>query len=303
MNIEQLQYLCMVAKTGSITLAADNLFVTQQTISKAINKLEQELGVILLIRSHRGVQLTDVGKTFVGQADQIVKAFQDLYDSTHINANSHFKGTVRLMQNGYVGHILGAKFLTKLKKIYPELHVYLEEAMTFKMIDNLLQGSQEIAIVPAVNRNFGTGRLEDYGNTLEYELLFRDTLVACVAKNSPLAKKESISLKELSRYPVAWGECGHMKEIISDEYNIQLDVILDSTNMSMHKELIMDRTAFGFATELIIHGASYDSSGYKVIPIKENVKLETYLTKRKDVNLTKAQQIVVDELRSAIKLL
>ena len=50
-NIEQLQYVCMVAKTNSITVAAENLYVTQQTISKAINKLESELGVVLMLLS------------------------------------------------------------------------------------------------------------------------------------------------------------------------------------------------------------------------------------------------------------
>lgn len=53
MNIEQLQYICMVAQTHSITTAAEQLYVTQQTISKAINKLETELEVRLLNRSHR----------------------------------------------------------------------------------------------------------------------------------------------------------------------------------------------------------------------------------------------------------
>lgn len=81
MNIEQLQYICMVAQTHSITTAAEQLYVTQQTISKAINKLETELEVRLLNRSHKGVTLTSEGEVFVAQAAEIVERFQKLYNT------------------------------------------------------------------------------------------------------------------------------------------------------------------------------------------------------------------------------
>lgn len=80
MTIEQLQYICMVAKMHSITNAAEELFVTQQTISKAMNKLEKELDVKLLNRSHKGVTLTPEGALFVDEAKEIVEKIDALYD-------------------------------------------------------------------------------------------------------------------------------------------------------------------------------------------------------------------------------
>lgn len=301
MNIEQLQYICMVAKTNSITVAAENLFVTQQTISKAINKLENELGVVLMIRSHKGIQLTDTGKIFVEKARQIVSDFQELYDSTYVNSGSNLKGQVRLLQSSYVGHIIGSRFLTSMRRQYPKVNVMVEEMLTREMLSRLRKGEEEIALIQTVNHNCGSGYIEDYAEWLEWEVLFRDILVACVGTNNPLAKKESVSLKELSRYPVAWGECSHMREILQQDYNVDVQVLISSSNTALQKNAVQDGVAFSFATELIVHGDSYDTSGLKVLPIKENLRLETLVLKPKGYELNKLQTIVLDELKRTLR--
>ena len=159
MNIEQLQYICMVAKTNSITVAAENLYVTQQTISKAINKLENELGVVLMIRSHKGVQLTDVGKVFVEKASKIVRDFQDLYDSTYDNSASSLSGNVRLCISNYTGHIAGARFLSSMRHQYPKLHVIVEELLNREILNRLLKGEEELGIhLVGSTRKTGYGR-------------------------------------------------------------------------------------------------------------------------------------------------
>ena len=301
MNIEQLQYICMVARTNSITIAAENLFVTQQTISKAINKLENELGVILMIRSHKGVQLTDVGQVFVEKASHIVRDFQELYDTTCVNASSHLTGQVRLLQNSYVSHVLGSRFLTSMRRQYPKVHVIIEERLTAEMLEEVKNSQDGIALVQTVNRNTGVGRIEDLEEWLDWEEIFRDTLVACVAANGPLAKKESVSLKELAKYPIAWAACTHMEEILQQDYQIGVKVLINSTNTTMHRNVIMDGAAVRFATVLIVHGDDYDVSGMKILPIKENMRVSTSLIKPKGYELNKLQKVTVDELKRTLQ--
>ena len=79
MYIEQLEYVCMVSKTNSITAAAKKLFVSQQAVSKAINRLEAEFNKKLLNRSYHGMTLTDEGKVFVQHASKIIADYHDLY--------------------------------------------------------------------------------------------------------------------------------------------------------------------------------------------------------------------------------
>lgn len=301
MNIEQLQYICMVARTNSITIAAENLYVTQQTISKAINKLENELGVILMIRSHKGVQLTDVGKVFVEKASHIVREFQELYDTTCVNAGSNLSGQVTLYQTNYTSHILSSRFLTSMRRQYPKLHVIVEEKLTAELIRDVQNSKIDIALVQAVNKNCGVGRIEDYEEFLDWEEIFRDTLVACVAANGPLAKKESVSLKELAKYPIVWAACGHMEEILQQDFNIGVKVLINSSNTTIQRDAITEGAAVSFATELIIHSDDYDDTGYKLLPIKENMRLSTYLIKPKGYELNKLQKVTVEELKHTLQ--
>ena len=301
MNIEQLQYICMVAKTNSITVAAENLYVTQQTISKAINKLETELGVVLMIRSHKGVQLTDTGKVFVEKASRIVRDFQELYDSTYVNSASNLGGNVRLCISNYTGHIMGSRFLSSMRHQYPKLNVMVEELLNREILTRLLKGEEEIGLIQAVNRNCGFGYIEDFEQELDWEPVFRDTLVACVGLESPLAKKESVSLKELAKYPVAWGGVPHMKDILQQDYNLDLQILINSSNMALQKDAVSEGAAFSFATEMLIHGTSYDTTSFKVLPIKENLRLETFIVKPKGYELNKLQTVVVEELKKTLQ--
>ena len=301
MNIEQLQYICMVAKTNSITVAAENLYVTQQTISKAINKLENELGVVLMIRSHKGVQLTDTGRVLVEKANRIVRDFQELYDTTYVNSASNLSGNIRLCISNYTGYLVGSRFLTGMRRQYPKLHVIVEELLNREILNRLLKGEEEIGLIQAVNRNCGFGRIEDFGDRLDWEPVFRDTLVACVSPESPLAKKESVSLKELGKYPVAWGDCYHMKDILAQDYNVDIQVLINSSNAALQKSAVSEDAAFSFATEMLVHDSSYDVADLKVIPIKESMRLETFLVKPKDYTLNKFQTVVIDELKRTLR--
>lgn len=65
MHLEQLKYIVEVAKTRSISIAAQNLHVSQSTISKAITNLEQELSIHLFTRSRLGAQPTTEGKNII----------------------------------------------------------------------------------------------------------------------------------------------------------------------------------------------------------------------------------------------
>lgn len=303
MNIEQLQYMCMVAKTNSITIAAENLYVTQQTISKAINKLEQELGTTLMVRSHKGVQLTETGQVFVERANKIVRDFQELYDVTHAVTASAMAGQVQLYYTNYLSHILGARYIIGLRKNYPKMKVFMEEMLASDIIERLKDGDSAIGLIPMVNRNAGVGRQEDLEEWLEFEPICRDTLVALVSEKSALAKRESITLKELTRQPIVWGDSFHMEDILLQDYDVETNVLLKSSNVNLQQNTIKEDAAVSFATEMIVHGNTYDTTGMKILPIKDNLRLETYLVRNKNNHWNKQQLAAIEELKVALKQL
>lgn len=81
MRTEALEYYCEIARNGSITQAAGNLFISQQGLSKAIVGLEKELGVTLLRKTGRGVELTDEGVIFHSYARKILSLYRECKDT------------------------------------------------------------------------------------------------------------------------------------------------------------------------------------------------------------------------------
>ena len=76
MKIHYLQYLVDIASTGSINFSAERFFITQQSMSRAIKSMEEELGVKLLERTYTGVSLTEAGKVVVEKGQLIVNLMQ-----------------------------------------------------------------------------------------------------------------------------------------------------------------------------------------------------------------------------------
>ena len=68
MTLQQLKYIIMIAETGSITMAAERLFIAQPSLSKSVAELEREMGITIFNRSNRGVYLSEEGTRFLSYA-------------------------------------------------------------------------------------------------------------------------------------------------------------------------------------------------------------------------------------------
>ena len=73
MTLQQLKYIIEIAETGSITQAAERLFIAQPSLSKSVAELEKEMGIVIFNRSNRGVYLSEEGTKFLSYARQIVE--------------------------------------------------------------------------------------------------------------------------------------------------------------------------------------------------------------------------------------
>ena len=78
MNIQQLRCIVEIARVGSITKAAENLYMNQPNLSRTVIEFEKEYGITLFIRNSQGVILTDSGKKVVEKAEEIIKKTNDL---------------------------------------------------------------------------------------------------------------------------------------------------------------------------------------------------------------------------------
>jgi LysR family hydrogen peroxide-inducible transcriptional activator len=145
MTITQLQYVLAVAEHKNFTLAAEKCFVTQPTLSMQIQKVEEELSILIFDRSKKPIQLTDVGQKIVAQAKNIVNEADRMQDIVDIQ-KGFIGGEFRVGIIPTIMPTLLPMFLNNFIKKYPKVKLIIEELNTSEIIKKLNNGQLDAAI-------------------------------------------------------------------------------------------------------------------------------------------------------------
>ncbi len=152
MTITQLKYVLAVAQYQNFTKAANKVFVTQPTLSMQIQKLEDELDVLIFDRTKKPIQLTETGRKIVQQAHNIVNEsdrIQDIVDQEKGFIGGEFKiGVIPTVMP-----TLLPMFLTNFINRYPKVRLRIQELTTDNIIEGLLDGSIDAAIAATPLQN------------------------------------------------------------------------------------------------------------------------------------------------------
>lgn len=181
MNIEQLQYVVALAKHQHFSKAAEEVYLSQSSLSKQINKLEKELCVKLFDRTTRTVQLTMAGQSFLRHAKQILyeieAAQQDIQEYTGIERGKIVLGTIPVIS--YFGL---TSLITAFHKMYPGIELKIKEAESKTLLN--LRRSREIDIAIITQKEDA-----DFFNSFVLYPLVNDELVLVTEKFHPLSTK------------------------------------------------------------------------------------------------------------------
>lgn len=191
-TLRQLEYLLACVDCRSLAGAADRLNVSQPTISVAITKLEDQLGVQLLLRhASRGVTPTAAGEKILNSARSLLSHASDL-ERAVIETGQTLAGTLRLGSFSTLAPTVLPGLIHALSSQHPAIHVHLNEGPQDQMIDGLLDGQLDLALLYDINLP------EDVTSV---PLAERTPYVALSADH-PLAQNDSISLKDLIDQPM-----------------------------------------------------------------------------------------------------
>jgi DNA-binding transcriptional LysR family regulator len=153
MNIQHLIYAIEVHNCGSISKAAQNLYVAQPNLRSAIKELEEEVGIVIFNRSCRGIKTTKDGLELLKRADEIISrlnALEKLYSKQDIH-------TVRLsittMRSSIICEKL-ARYINYMNEKDISLKVHFKEATNFDAINDVVNGQADIGIIRANGNNF-----------------------------------------------------------------------------------------------------------------------------------------------------
>jgi DNA-binding transcriptional LysR family regulator len=189
-DFRHLETFCRVADLRSFSKAAEDLFLTQPTISGHILSLEQSLSLRLFDRTSREVRLTKAGEVFLKYASKILSFRKDL-----LNALSEFsegiRGDLSLGASTIPGEYLLPKLMGDFKREHPHFILSLKIADTKEIIQYVLQDRVEFGIIGAKLNH----------PSLHYEKYEEDEIIVVAPSDHPLTRKKRVSLEELLKEP------------------------------------------------------------------------------------------------------
>lgn len=189
MELQQMRYVVAVAETGGFTRAAERCHVAQSALSHQIARLEKELGARLFHRTSRSVRLTAAGEAFVPAARQALEAAERARAEVEA-AVGEVRGRLAVGAISTVAAVDLARELGTYRARYPQVRISLRTEMSEQLIDQVRQGSLDIAFVGLVPGARSPGVRE--------RALAHGELVAVVPPDHPLAGREWTDLRRLA---------------------------------------------------------------------------------------------------------
>lgn len=190
LTLTQLRYFARVAELGSMTAAADELFVAQSAVSTAMHQLEKTLGATLFIRRRsRGVLLTEQGHAFHTAALRVLDSVDEAVGAL---SPGQLSGSLTAGCFTTLAPYWLPEVLERLQSSSPGLTCTIRE-VTGDQVVSLLQ-RREIEV--ALTYDF------DYGRGIDFERITEAPIYAAVAADDPLARRTSVTLAELASRPL-----------------------------------------------------------------------------------------------------
>jgi LysR family hydrogen peroxide-inducible transcriptional activator len=197
-NLKDLKYLVALADTGHFGKAAARTFVSQPTLSAQLKKLEEFLGVKLVERQPKNVQLTEVGKQVVIRARRMLDDGDEIVALARSNTDP-LAGKLKLALIPTIGPYLLPRIMPKLRKTLPHLGLMLYEHQTEPLLKRLRDGEIDLGIIALPFAQDG----------LESEELYEEAFTLALPTSHPLAERTTIKLADLKGHTLLLLEDGH----------------------------------------------------------------------------------------------
>ena len=240
MRFEQLQHLIETVESGSISEASKNLYISQQGLSDSLRRLESEIGIPILNRNKKGCSLTKQGENFYPYAKKAAESYQELLNyliyakNKEIDAGESVTLYVNpLLANVLIYNLLQDKSLNKIK---------ISEASISQIVEKINDGTPILGIFLLMNVD---GQVENFTKsvhkTSKLIKLFDDEIVACLAKDSPLAAHETLDINHQNIFRVDF-DTNYMDyfEMIDESTAV---TSVKSNDLNLHLKLMLENNA------------------------------------------------------------
>ncbi|GGA30979.1 LysR family transcriptional regulator [Paenibacillus physcomitrellae] len=267
MNLEQMGYIKEIVHTQSISVAAQNLHVSQSAVSQSISLLEKELGIRLFKRTRFGTTPTLEGKEIITKALKIVEYMEMIKEEAQTTA-SILQGELKIAATPSLMAFF-PKILSLFKKDYPHIKVTIIEMESLGIIEQVKKQQVDLGL---------TVMQESIEESLPEHIIFetfdyKPDVKVIVPKYSPLAFRKVLNLQDLADYPLVvnasqlWGNFMTLLE----ESNGSMNVLFKTSNSEVIKKTVAEGLAISFLSNYLLIDDPYIESGRIIaIPLANN---------------------------------
>lgn len=195
---QQLKYLVALSETGHFGRAAKRCNVTQSTLSAGLKELEAVLGVTLVERTKRRVLVTPLGRTVSARAREILKYYEDMTDLAAGGARK-LTGPLTFGVIPTIAPYLMPPAMASMRKLFPELKLFLREEQTEQLLARLRTGDLDLALIALPY---------DVGDLVTLTLA-EENIVACLPADHALVAEKVITPAMLAKAQILTLESGH----------------------------------------------------------------------------------------------
>lgn len=192
MNLKQLEYFSAVAEAKSISLAARNLHVAQPPISRQLALLEDELGVCLFLRTNKGVELTEAGRSLYRQSQNLFQDMRTIVDSVR-DINAGMRGLLKIGMI-YSNISIALQYLKEFRAQYPQVELYVRLGSPGDLLEDLNKGDLHLLFLRSSSER---------GSGLHERILEENPLeLVMIRELDPAPDQASVPLEALKGVPM-----------------------------------------------------------------------------------------------------
>lgn len=294
MTLQQLRYVVEAARHGSLSAAAETLYLSQPSLSEQVRRLEDELGVALFVRVGRGLELTEAGRRFLPEAERALAAVEHAREVA-AEVRELRGGTITFGTFGIASWFGISDVIETLRRRYPDVRLRAVGQNSSEVADAVREGRLEAGIVVLP--------IDDQG--LDVQPAIRDEVLYVSADPARTARRMSIkrlAAAPLILYDARWGEADPTRRQLADRAQ-RAGVRLEPTIEVEEVEVALDLAARGLGDTIVdstIATGPRFPAGLRTVPFAEPLYETFAFIARRGAPLSPGVRAVVQAVRERV---
>ncbi len=289
LNLNQLRVFYYAAKNLSFTAAAGDLYITQPAVTAQIKSFEEFCSLKLFKKRGRRIYLTDEGKSLYAYAAKIFKTEKEI---EHVidDMRELKRGILSLGTTKAYARYFMPLMITTFHKNYPNIKIQLNEGSSLDMIHSLLDFKIEVAVIARTENN----------PEVNFSPFSREEMALILSPDHPLAKKKSVTFRDLETVPFIMKEKGSgTRKLVEELFEAEQctpDVLMETSNTEFIKQLVQRGEGISFVVKEAV-AVELKEKKLASVPLKgPKIYLDVSIAYLKDQVLSPPARAFVDTL-------